>query len=61
MGHDHHDHEHGAHTHTHSAEVAVDLPAWADPSVPETELDPGGISRRKLLGTPGCSAAARPR
>jgi len=53
MGHDHHDHEHGAHTHTHSAEVAVDLPAWADPSVPETELDPGGISRRKLLRNAG--------
>jgi hypothetical protein len=27
----------------------VDLPAWADPSVPESELDSGGISRRNLL------------
>jgi hypothetical protein len=51
MGHDH-DHEHGPHTHTHANDDA-ELPAWADPSVPETELDPGGISRRKLLRNAG--------
>jgi hypothetical protein len=56
-----HEHEHGPHTHTHATDDGVELPAWADPSVPESDLDPGGISRRNLLrsaGLLGAGAAA---
>jgi PHP domain len=48
-----HEHEHGPHTHSHASEGEAELPAWADPSVPETDLDPGGISRRNLLRNAG--------
>ena len=60
MGHDH-DHEHRPHTHTHGQNEAVELPTWADPSVPESELDPAGMSRRNCSAMPDCSAVALPR
>jgi hypothetical protein len=52
MGHDH-EQEHGPHTHTHGQNEGVELPTWADPTVPESELDPSGISRRNLLRSAG--------
>lgn len=54
MGHDHeHENKHEPHTHTHDSADAVELPVWADPSVPESDLDPAGISRRNLLRSAG--------
>jgi hypothetical protein len=54
MGHDHdHEHMHEPHTHSHVSDDGTELPAWADPEVPESELDSGGISRRNLLRNAG--------
>ncbi len=59
MSHEHH-HEHD-HAHHHHEEPAVAPPLWADPAVPDTELDPRALSRRELLrnaGLLGAGAAA---
>ncbi|NYI06872.1 PHP domain-containing protein [Allostreptomyces psammosilenae] len=63
-GHSHpHGHQHGeGHDHDHAGDVPpVEVPAWADTSVPERELSPAQQSRRRFVrnaGLLGAGAAA---
>jgi hypothetical protein len=56
--HDHgtgtHSHAHGDHAHAHHDGP---LPEWADPQVPDTELDAGGVARRNVLRGAGLLGA----
>ena len=57
-GHDHgtgaHSHAHGEHDHHHPE---VELPEWADPQIPDTDLDPRGVARRNVLRGAGLLGA----
>jgi hypothetical protein len=55
MGQDHqHGHEHDHHHERQDAATAD----WADPSVPDSELSPGGLDRRRFLQRAGLLGAA---
>ncbi len=67
-GHPHHDHDHSTphehatdHTHDELGSTGGDLPAALDLSIPDSELNPGDLSRRGFLrraGVLGAGAAA---